>query len=560
MRGLRRLGFVLDRGLTAANLLDRAARAHRDKALVAFDTAPGFGGLGVRASARDLQRFADRLGVVLRDRLGLAAFDRVGVMKANHGDIPVLGLAIIRSGCIAVPVHNRMGGDIARAYLAHCGVRCLITDLRTLRALFDGDAVPATVTAILVTDAACPATGDPRVHHLERLLDSVGDDASLAPVDLAPDEHALICHTSGTTGVPKGVLHTSGSLVAGIKGQLLIEPVTSRDRGLSASAFNHFINHLGLAAALAGGVETFMISEHDAEAIGACIDRERITVVFCFPHTYMAMLDQGLHRWRLDSVRLWLAGGDSSHEAHIRPFVAKGAFLRVFGRRIVSSLYVDTLGSSEVGFAALFRVIGAGTRRFGRNVGRPTFAGPKVRIGDARGRSLPPGEVGRLLVKGRTLFNGYWNAHDRSHGVIRDGWWWTGDLAYRDRNGDYHHCDRDVDVVRTAAGPVYSLMLEEHLLGYAGVGEAVVIGVADGRDGERALALLQSRPGMQIDLETIAAGLDARQQPPVTLIEVDADGVPRGLTGKVLKRELRTRYATIEPADSRRGAPNAAVI
>ncbi len=548
-RFMNRLRFIMDKRLTIANLMDKAATAHDDKPLFYLDQPPAFGGLGSSISAGELLRFANRFGVLLTERLGLQRWERVAVMKANHGDIVLMGMAVMRAGLITVPINGGMGADTARDYLAYTGATCLITDQATLIRLAAANAIPEAVRHILVTDqGGSTVTHDPRAIDLRHALDAVAEDAWLEPPDLATDDDVLICHTSGTTGTPKGVLHTSGTLIAGVKGQLKVEPILRTDIMLSASPFNHFINHLGTLAMLAGRARAWLVGSENPCELLDLIDREGITVVFCFPHTYQAMLEQGLDRWSLASVRIWLAGADSSHEAMIRPFVQRGAFVRLFGRRLWSSLYADTMGSSEVGFAALFRFASSRSSQFGRLAGKPTFAGPKIRIADEQGRTVPHGQVGRFMVKGPTLFKGYWNAHDKLHGVVRNGWWWTGDVGYRDRRGNFYHYDRDVDVIHTADGPVYGLPMEEALLNQKNVAEAVVIGVPAGDGRQSAIALLQPVAKKLIDPDKVREAAireypDARAL--VRIEVVDARDIPRGLTGKVLKRELRDRYAGI---------------
>ncbi len=546
-RFLNRLRFILDRRLSAANIIDRAAEAHRG-ILVRFDTPPPYDVLKRELSASDILRFACRFGVLLRERLGLDRWDRVAVMKSNHGDITLMGLAAMRAGLVAVPINCGMPADIAAGYLSYTGARCLVTDARVFGRLSAADAIPDSVEHILITDLASSGLrpGDDRARDLGEALEETPPDAWLPPAELFEDDHVLICHTSGTTGIPKGVIHTSGSLVAGVKGQLKIEPVFRFDTALSASPFNHFINHSGLMSSLAGCVPLWMVGNDDPRFLLDLIDRERISVVFCFPHTFLAMLEAGLDGWSLDSVRMWIAGADSSHEGHIRPFVERGAFIRLFGRPLMRSLYADTYGSSEVGFAALFRIASRRSKLFGRYLGKPTFAGPRIRVVDERGRTVPNGTVGELAVKGPTLFKGYWNAHDRHHGVIRDGWWFTGDVGYRDARGRFFHFDRKVDVIRTAEGAVYTLPVEEELLKRDDVQEAVVIGVPDGSGHELALALVQPRAGCRIDPARLLSWARGRPGGAARLAAVEtvgADRIPRGLTGKVLKRELRRTYA-----------------
>lgn len=535
-RLFNRLRFILDRGLTVANVLDKAAAAHGDSPIFYLDQPLPYEYLGPVVTPRELLVFAQRLGNGLRQRCGMGRYDRVAIYKENAGDYFFLGLGVMRAGGIAVPIHGHLPPASLARYLAYTGSRILLTDGASYHALCAQGVSLEGITVVRVDG------GEPGTVSLAEMLAGASD--RLKPVPLTRDDDVLIVHTSGTTGFPKGVIHTSGTLVAGIRGQLEIEPIWRDQTALTAAPFNHFINYLGLLSALVAKVPTWLVSHPEPAAVLELIERERINVVFCFPHTYLGMYKQGLDGHDLCSVRLWLAGADSSHEAHIRAFTRHGAFLRLCGRPLIRSLYVDTLGSSEVGFAALFRFTFSFSKRFARYVGRSTFAGPRVKIADATGRPVRPGRVGRVMVKGPTLFKGYWNAHDKLHGVVRDGWWWTGDVGYRDRWGRYYHVDRDVDVIHTESGPVYTLPLEELLLNYPGVAEAVVVGRDTDAGSQQAIALVEPLPGQAIAADPLRQWVNSKLPVSSQLSEIRVvvhEDIPRGLTGKVLKRLLQQR-------------------
>jgi 3-aminoavenalumate diazotase len=546
-RPFNRLRVICDRSLTVANLVDRAAAAHDDMPLVHFDRAVPYGELADRIGPRQLLGFVARMGRLLIERCRLDRYERVAIIKANGGDYVVNGLAIIRAGGITVPIHSGMSSPITRDYLIYTGARLLITDVSSYRRL--SDYLPETLRHVLVTDfdgdAASDLARDPRVVPLGPALSEVASEP-LPPADLGNDDDVLICHTSGTTGVPKGVLHTNGSLLAGIRSSLLVQPIFRSDLVVMASPSNHFICHLSLMTALLGQLRTWQVDD-EPRALLDLIDRERISVVWCFPHTYLAMYEHGLDKHDLSSVRMWLAAADASHEQHIQAFVKRGAFLRLFGHPVLRSTFLDTLGTSEAGFLALCNVILARAGRYGRCVGWPLLGvGLKVKVANEVGRRLPPGQIGRLMIKGPTMFKGYWNAHHTLHGVKRDGWWWTGDLAYRDRLGRFYHVDRVGDVIHTGRGDAFSLAIEEWLLKYPNVIEAVVVG-RDVDDGvQEPIAFVQPIASCAIDADAMLRWANAQLSPRERLAEirvVPREEIPRGLTGKALKRALRERIA-----------------
>ena len=278
------------------------------------------------------------------------------------------------------------------------------------------------------------------------------------------------------------------------------------------------------------------------------IERYKVNIFFAFPHTYLAMYHTGLHHYDLRSMRMWMSGADAMHEVHIREFTRHGAFARLGSQRIFGSLFMELLGTPEVGIVALTKISHSRTKIYSRCVGKRTPISPQVKVADETRRELPAGEVGRLMVKGPTVFKGYWNEHHRLHGTVLDGWWWTGDLARRHRKGRFYQLDRDTDCIRTGAGPIYTLLVEEELLKHPDVHEAVVIGIPAEDGAQKPMIVLQAKPGRDsFDAQTASRWIAEHIPLPgpraeVVVVRNDAD-LPRGLTGKILKRVVRDRHA-----------------
>lgn len=552
-RVFNRLRLIFDRELTAANGLDRAAAAHPDSPVFHLDEPLPYRWLAGRSlTCRQILAFVNRLGNVLR-QAGMERHDRVAVWKTNSPDYLFLSLAIIKAGGISVPINPGMSPEALDHYLRYTGSKILVTDAETFaRRAGEPGRLPAVETWVFPRR---PRGFEGRAIDLEEALESASEE--LEPVCLDPDSEVLIVHTSGTTGFPKGVISTSGGLVAGIKGHYLDEPVGLGGRAAIAAPFHHLVSQMGLYSSLLGNLPVWTVGRFDPGSILELLERQRIQFFFAFPDVYLKMLEHGLEGHDLSSMRVWISGADASHEAHMQTFCRQGAFLRLFGRPLMGSVFMDCLGSSEIGFAALTRLAWPFSKpRLERLVGRPSFAAPRVKVADEEGRELPPGQAGRLMVKGPTLFKGYWNAQEKLLGTVRDGWWWTGDVVRRDRLGRFYHLDRATDVIHERGGPVYTLPTEEVLLSHPDVAEAVVIGLPHPRRGEAPFALFYPRPGHTLEPETLRAWSNARLPAAGALEEVAAvspDEIPRGLTGKVLKRTLRDRYASrfvpLQPAN-----------
>lgn len=543
-RPLHRPRLLLDRGVTPANVLDAMCEWHPDSAMV--DTGsplpyPCFDDR--RVSPLQALEFVARTGDLLRGA-GMRRNARVAIFKQNSVDYVFLSLAVIRAGGIAVPVNPGMPLATLRRYIEHTGSNILCCDRRTFRERIgeqtrlptikqwiftddpQGDAVPTVVLATALTEAG-----------------------SVGSVTLSPDARVVLAHTSGTTGDPKAVIGTTRSVMAGIRVHFLTEPAFPGIRAALAGPFSHLVFLIGLTTAMVGNIRTHTIAGGGAADVLRVVERERINVFVGFPDLYLRMYAAGLDAHDLSAMRVWIGVADTSQEVHMRAFCQHGALLRVFGRPLVRSLFVEPLGSSEIGGPAIRRVwLSCSRLRSQRRIGRRMLGGPRVRVVDATGAPAAPGQVGRLMVKGPTLFAGYWHAHERPNDVLAGGWWATGDVVYRDRWRRLHHLDREADVIRTAAGAFYTLPAEDVLHSYAGVLEAVVFGVSDGARAEVPVAVLWLTPeaASAFDEQQLLHWASSRIEGPIGLRAahvVAPDEIPRGLTGKVLKRTLRDRYA-----------------
>lgn len=543
-RFLNRLRVVLDRELTAANVVDRAAAAHPDSEVFHLAAPLPYRHLqGDSLTSRQLLGFVDGVGSALQ-QAGMRRWDRVAICKTNEPDYVFLAMAIIRAGGIAVPINPGMEPAALDAYLRYTGASMLLTDGEWFaERVGDPARLPAVETWVF---PAVPTGFSAPAVDLRTALEAATE--PVEPVRLDCDSDVMIVHTSGTTGVPKGVISTSGSLMAAIKGHYLEEPVSRRSRSGIAAPYHHLVCQIGLFSSMLGNLPVWTRGELDAEGVLAWIEQQRLQYFFAFPDVFQGMYEAGLERFDLSSIRVWVSGADASHEAQMQAFCRQGALLRLFGRPLIGALFLDCLGSSEIGCAALKRVFSTVSRqRFARLAGRRGPAAPRIKVADEEGRTLPPGRAGRLMVKGPTVFKGYWNSHDRLHGAMCDGWWWTGDIARRDRWGRLYHLDRATDVIDARVGSVFTLPTEEVLLSHPDVAEAVVFGVSHPEEGTVPVALICPFPGRTVDpdrfLAWAALRLPAAARPRAVRMLPSME-LPRGLTGKVLKRLLRQRHGS----------------
>ncbi|WP_444997184.1 class I adenylate-forming enzyme family protein [Aliikangiella sp. IMCC44359] len=532
-----RIKFVFDKTLTVSNALDKAVDAYgKDFTILKFSGSQKHLGItGNELTFGKLKSVVNQLSNYLVS-VGVKRFDRVAICKAAGVDYLILSLAIYRCGAISVPVNGNMSSDNLNKYLEDTGCRFVFVDEFSVSKLDSKMIVNSVISAIKTGKRGIELLG---ADEGEVTLSSMSENFSA--VEIHEHDDVIIVHTSGTTGFPKGVLHGSHSMIRGTKAQLKLQPITRNNYFLAASPANHHITQASIFATLTTGMPTFVPSDENPVQLLKLIEQEKITLMLAFPDIYSEMCAQNLDRYDLSRMKIWMAGGDSSHEAHIKKLTNYGAFLKIFNKKIIGSAYTEFFGTSEVGFAAFMKVSYSSTRQFQRCVGKPTPFSPKIKIADAEGNALPVGTPGRLMVKGPTLFKGYWNAHDKLHGVYIDGWWWTGDIVYKDSSGQYYHMDRGVDVIQTNSHQVFSLPIEEAILKLPNVYEAVVVGKNNGKE-TTPLIIVEPIVGKSVEEKEVRDAIKNEFSGlPSFEIEVltASQSLPRGLTGKVLKKQIR---------------------
>jgi acyl-coenzyme A synthetase/AMP-(fatty) acid ligase len=362
-----------------------------------------------------------------------------------------------------------------------------------------------------------------------------------------PDDPILICHSSGTTGNPKPVIHAHAQSVAGIRHRLSTFPEPADSVMLSAAPQSHAGATAFTFYALLAGLPLIAFSDTSGPGVARGARQYRPTTVLAFNQTHAAVATMKPDPADFESVRLWVNMGDAAHDKHIRTLIAMGNRM-VDGERVPGSTFGDGLGSSELGWAALRRRIDADTPVRPRHLGE---AEPPAEVVVLRedGTVAAANEVGMLAVRSEAVAPGYWNDSDTNYRSRLSGYWLSGDLARRDEENHFFHVDRIVDAIHTPSGPGYSVLMEETLL--LGVPGIVDCAVVAGRDGDVNVPVAVVRTTNDVTaadlLRRSNAALRDSGQPELVLLQVMTadDDIPTGATGKVLKRVLRERFADV---------------
>ena len=574
----RRLPLALG-PMSIDRIPDRAAVAHGRRPLFTCDTPVAWrvpalrlsGHDGLTWSAEDIRATTAHVAKALRDEAGIGRGDRVAILKTNHFDMHLLTPSVVRAGAIACPMNGKFSADKVFPYLSNIGARVLITDTRTLtRVVADGGRVDCVETVVL---AGPDGAGVSAIVH-DRLAEAgvriLGIEAAMraspgemAAIPRSADEPLYLVHSSGTTGFPKAVILKNGAQSHAIRGWLCYVHVSpARDRGLFAVPNNHQAVILTFNSMLLLGVPGHWTSAYDRDeldphALITELARGRYTGFFGFPICYTMMKEIELAEHDLSRMRFWGSTADASHAAIQRPFVAEGNTFRSLGLPLPGSVYLDAQGSSEVGTPSVIRYVTAFTRKFGRRIGKPgsTPFGPRAKVMRTDGTTARIGEAGRFMVKGKTVFGGYWNNHPLTLAAFHEGWFFTGDVAARAADGNFLQLDREVDVIHTADGPVYSLPIEEYVHEHPAVFDACVYGARQADGTQSPVAAIALRDGFDIDPETLLSQLNATLPAHSRLTGVRVmpwSQFPIGITGKTLKRVFRDRTETTPPPEANR--------
>jgi acyl-coenzyme A synthetase/AMP-(fatty) acid ligase len=453
---------------------------------------------------------------------GVRPRDRVAVYLRDGLDNLLQYLALAQIGAIPVLMNGRMPGDVAARHCTRTGVIGLCTDAEHAERLADVPGLRWTVDVGQVRFAgARPMPAGARYRH-----------AAADPV--------LICHSSGTTGIPKPVIWTHQQAMVGVRNHLVRFVDGPGSLILSALPQSHASAVGYLVLALLSGVPIVVHSDPSGAAVAEAIGRHRPTVVAAFAGTYAELAATDPGPGDLPTVERWVSVGDASHHAHIARLVAAGRHW-VHGDPVPGSMFVDGFGSSELGWGGVLgRVTVSGTQTPDRCIGMPQPRAD-VRVLRPDGTEADAGEAGLLAVRGDTVTPGYWNDSDTTYRSQLAGFWLSGDVVRRDTANRFYHLDRAVDVIVTAEGRGYSILMEETLLGHCADIEdcTVVAAEVDGRT--RPVAVIRPRRPLPADvLERANEALRATGQPPLARLTVG--DTPVGVTGKVLKRLLREQF------------------
>jgi long-chain acyl-CoA synthetase len=358
---------------------------------------------------------------------------------------------------------------------------------------------------------------------------------SVAPTDGAiaergPDDLCALLFTSGTAGFPRAAMLTHDNLASNLRAVLARGDVVTRPDDVAICVVPLF-HVLGLNSILDltlwVGATLVMMERFDPASMIDLLEHERVTVVAGPPAMWSALIHtEGVGPDTFASVRIAVSGAASLPDRVVHEALDR------FGLRINEGYGLTEASPSVTVSTGLDAPVGS--------IGRP-IPGVEVRLVDDEGDDVYVGDPGEIWVRGPGVFHGYLGDPEATAAVIdADGWLHTGDIAVVDDDGYLYIVDRAKDLIIVSGFNVYPAEVERALLAHPAVAEAGVVGVPHPHTGEAVKAFVVTEPGGHVEEDELVdwvAGRLARYKCP-TKVDV-VDEIPRGTTGKVLRRELR---------------------
>ena len=463
---------------------------------------------------------------------GIVPGDRVATLLKNGIEFVETYFALAKIGAIMVPVNWRLVAAEVAYILQDSGSAAIIFDAEfdaVAQALESGAHGELGVRHWLRLDIAGNAPPDWAEDYDATLAAAV---ASEPPIGAWDDDKLFIMYTSGTTGRPKGVVHSHDGMLWSQLTSMATSDMRGDDRWLLALPMFH-VGCLNPTSLLVHrGATGVIMRDLDMGAMFRCIDQEKISIFMAVPALMQFML-MAPERAQCDmsSVR-WIATGAAPVPVSLlHEYEALG--IRIF----------QAYGLTESCGPGTLLLHDDAEAKVG-SCGKPQMH-TELKIVDGTGNTIPRGsaEPGELLLAGRHIMQEYWNNPEATAETLRDGWLHTGDVCTWDEEGFVTICDRMKDMIISGGENIYPAELENVLAACPEVQEAAVIGVASQKWGETPLAIIVPAPGTSPTAESLKAyckeHLAGYKVP--QLYEL-AESLPRNPSGKLLKPQLREQY------------------
>jgi long-chain acyl-CoA synthetase len=456
--------------------------------------------------------------------LGVRKGDRVALMLGNVPEFVVTLHGALTLGAVVAPLNVMLTAEEMGYILADAEAGVVVAQPELVPVVLSVRERIASLRHVLVTGSGPAPRGTASFE--ERL----GAGGSFPPTEVSEEDLALLAYTAGTTADPKGAMLTHGNLLANLE-QVAEVPALREAQSdvvlLALPLFHIYGLNVGLGVSLREGATAVLQERFDPVASLEAVERHGITVLLGAPPMFAAWLQAAESRsFDLSSVRLAVSGAAP----------LPGTVLEAFRDRLGITIW-EGYGLTET--APVVTTNAMGEEAKAESIGLP-LPGLDVRLADEEGEEVAAGDPGEIVIRGPNVFGGYWHRDEESANAFRDGWFRTGDVAYRDDDGYLFIVDRSKDLIIVSGFNVFPKEVEEAVAAHEKVAECAVIGVPDDRAGEAVKALVVLKAGQEATEEEILDHCRTRLARFKLPRDVEFVGtLPRHATGKVLRRRLR---------------------
>jgi long-chain acyl-CoA synthetase len=505
---------------TLKEMINGNAQKYPDKTALIFENKS--------YTFKQVNQSVNRLINALAD-LGVGKGDRVGILAYNCSQyFEVFGLA--KAGRVCVPLNYRSVGRELTYLINNSEINTLILEsefvdvVNSIRHELDG------VRNFICLDAAVE-----NMMSYEQLISRFPPNE---PTDeVKADDPCVLFYSSGTTGRPKGAIHTHKSLIA--ETRVPYRDLSSNDIVLCVMPFFHVGGSAAhLFPAVSYGATMVIHKKFDGTLVLEAIEKEKVTYVFLVPAMIIRLLEHpNLSQYDLSSLRtIAYTGAPMPIEALRRGIGYFGeVFIQMLGQ--TETLNMTVLKKEEHKLEGSPEEI----KRL-ESAGKP-FREGEIRIVDEQGHDVPIGVPGEIIARSDRTMKGYWKLPAETAETIEDGWLHTGDVGRMDEDGYIYLVDRKKDMIISGGENIYSREVEEVLYMHPAVLEAAVVGVPDEKWGESVKAVVVLKQGAAASEEEIidfCKGYLASYKKPKS-VEF-RDNLPKTGSGKIKKNEIRERY------------------